>query len=278
MLTIKPINTLDLCRSGSLLAIARTLSDRDGVTSTALNNIILSYTTRVAKTDISLSPFIPSPSLKTQLPPRSMSKNVNLSCYSRAEFSIRSNISPPSFFSGPNPSGIWATASYLYMHLMLPFLWAPHTRVDPHLLYWLHNLFRADLWGVNHESMKASSHAYYNEIMTWKIAVTAYALTMALTWGEEGGWGMSRATLTDISLDDRTEDKTLVRNAQEAASGLRIWFGTLLVQWKKGANITCLDTARQVLEMIRFIELSARGEFVLEMWKDVTTISTFKST
>lgn len=47
----------------------------------------------------------------------------------------------------------------------------------------------------------------------------------------------------------------------------------LLVQWKKAANITCLDTARQVLEMMRSIETSARGEIVLGTGKHVTTIT-----
>jgi hypothetical protein len=89
---------------------------------------------------------------------------------------------------------------------------------------------------------------------------------------------MSPTILMDTSLDGRTNDKTSFRNAQEAAAELRMRFVMLLVPWKKAANTTCLDTARQVLEMMRPIEISARGEIVLETGKHFTTIPTFKST
>lgn len=70
--------------------------------------------------------------------------------------------------------------------------------------------------------MRASGHAYYNELLTWNIAVTAYALTMALAWGEERDWRMSPTILVDTSLDGRTKNKTSIRNAQKAAAELRI--------------------------------------------------------
>jgi hypothetical protein len=134
--------------------------------------------------------------------------------------------------------------------------------------------------------MRTAGVAYYNELLTWKIAVTAYALTMAIAWGEEGGWGTDPTILVNIGLDERTEDKSYApvtgkssfKNAQEAAAELQMWFGTLLVQWRKAANITCLDTAKHVLEMMISIETSARVEIVWEMWKHIMSIRASKTT
>ncbi len=131
-----------------------------------------------------------------------------------------SSISPS---IAPSSSRAWATAAYLYLHVVLEFLWNPRESVDQHLMRWLLDSLRADISSTE-EAMRIG--AYSSELWIWKLVVGAYSLTVASVSPQAEAWAANPGL---VGADEEGVDEMI---------GLRIWFDEKIRSWTQAAKTT----------------------------------------
>ncbi len=198
-------------------------------------------------------------------PPSTPSHYKHLSPYQHPYSTLAPSVAPSS-------SRAWATAAYLYLHVILEFMWDPREPVDAYLLRWLLDNLQAD---VARTESQMRLGACSTELWLWKVVVGAYALTVASVRPEAEAWADS-------------EEEELVEGGGGGGGGgerevegerggggaglrevvrLRAWFDEKIRSWTTALKITEWETAKQVLGKIAWLQTFEGEKAVERIWK-----------
>ena len=186
---------------------------------------------------------------------------------------------PPTIF--PSSSRSWASAAYLYMHLILhPLLARDGNRtqkiipLDSYLRRWLIGTLYEDLERTE-EAMMLGAHS--SEMWIWKAVVAAYAVeTMARDddgsdsdsdKDEEGITPM--AHFDALALQNRGPSMLSVFSMD--IKSLQAWFGDRINDWSRGADVTSWVDAKTALRRIAWPDDFYDESEIEELWEEAVT-------
>ena len=181
---------------------------------------------------------------------------------------------PPTIF--PSTSRSWASAAYLYMHLILHPLLARDRNgtqkiipLDNYLRRWLIGTLYEDL-GRTEEAMMLGAHS--SEMWLWKAVVAAYAVkTMARDndgsdndsdEDEEGATPL--AQFDALTLQNR--GPSMLSAFSMDIESLQAWFGDRIKNWSRGAEVTSWVDAKTALRHIAWPDDFYDESEIEELW------------
>lgn len=182
----------------------------------------------------------------------------------------------------PSSSRAWATAAYLYLHILMAPKWADtHTigrkgkherlELEPALRRLLVETLKAD---VKHTEEAMRVGGYSRELWLWKVVIGAYAVEMAAGRGNNSkGKGKERRewwgwVLEGEASGAQEEEREDDNGVEEELYGMGRWFGDKMGVWSQVSGVVDWTAARGVLGRIVWPEKEAfEGEAVVEgLW------------